>query len=205
MSESNVNTTTIVIAVVISVILSVGVMSVLFKPQPGPQGPPGRPGPPGETGADGAAGEIGLRGPQGERGSVGLTGPRGPAGPEGLPGPEGPPGEPYTGFVLDYDFINGQWNEIASFTGSVSRNTELFVIPAQQIRISWNLEDIYDYTSFHMELYELGDVIFTDFWMALNNQPQGNTMVYLTPGTYYLDFSVYLCDYTVTVEVYIPP
>ena len=149
-----------------------------------------------------------LRGPQGESGTQGvqgLTGPAGEPGPKGEQGPQGPQGEPYSGLVLEYDFINGQWNEIKSWTGSASRNTELFVVPAQQIRITWDLNFTYEYPTFQIGLRELNGTFWTEYWMALTNQPQGETMAYIDPGTYYLVFEVYKCSYNVTVEVYVPP
>lgn len=65
----------------------------------GPQGPPGPAGPAGETGPEGPAGltgPIGPRGLTGSQGSTGLPGPKGSIGaigPQGLLGPPGPQGE----------------------------------------------------------------------------------------------------------------
>ena len=149
-----------------------------------------------------------LRGPQGEKGiqgEIGTQGIQGLTGPPGEPGPQGPQGEPYSGLVLEYDFINGQWNEITSWAGSASRITELFVVPAQQIRITWDLNFTYEFPTFQIGLQELEDTFWTEYWMALTNQPQGETMAYIEPGTYYLAFEVYKCSYNVTVEVYVPP
>jgi len=153
----------------------------------------------------GPQGEKGTQGDMGPQGIQGLTGPPGDQGLQGPQGPQGPQGEPYSGLVLEYDFINGQWNEIASWSGSASRITELFVVPAQQIRITWDLNFTYDYPTFQIGLRELDDTFWTEFWMALTDQPQGETMAYISPGTYYLYFEVYKCSYNVTVEVYVPP
>ncbi len=160
---------------------------------------------PSGTGELGSRGPIGETGPPGPKGEKGEAGPQGLTGLQGPQGPEGPQGKPYSGLVLEYDFINGQWNEIASWTGSASHITELFVVPAQQIRITWDLSFTDDYPQFNMELCELGDFIQTEFWYMLTEQPQGKTMAYISPGTYYLKFSVFLCTYNVTVEVYVPP
>ena len=153
----------------------------------------------------GPQGEKGLQGDIGTQGIQGLTGPLGELGPQGEQGPQGPQGEPYSGLVLEYDFINGQWNEIASWAGSASRTTELFVVPAQQIRITWDLNFTYEYPTFQIGLRELDDTFWTEYWMSLTDQPQGETMAHINPGTYYLVFEVYKCSYNVTVEVYVPP
>lgn len=182
MSNNGINATTLIAAVIISVVLSVGVSYVLLP---------------------GALSTEGSQGPQGPPGPQGIQGLQGPPGSEG---PQGPPGEPYTGFEIEYDFVRGQWNKIATWAGSADRTTELFAVPASQIRISWDLEYVYDDDpQFSIWLYELGNDIWIGSWIALINQPQGETMAYISPGTHYLDFTVYLCNYTVTVEVYVPP
>jgi hypothetical protein len=193
----------IILTVIASAIITSLIMSTLILTIPsfqealkGPQGeigPKGEPGTPGETG------------PQGIQGSPGLPGEQGIQGPQGEQGPPGPQGDPYTGFEIDYDLINGQWNEIATWNGSASQITELFFVPSQQIRIKWNLQFTYEFPTFQIGLKELGSEFWTEYWMALTNQPQGETMAYITPGTYYLDFEVYRCNYTVTIEVYAPP
>ena len=187
MSNSDINTNTLLAAVIISVILSVVISYAVLPNVPSNEGSQGRQGPPG---------------PQGPAGPQGIQGEHGPSGPTG---PQGPQGEPYSGFELPYDLINGQWNEIASWTGSASRITDLFVVPAQQIRIKWDLNVTYDLPMFHIELWELGDTLWTEYFTALTDQPQGETMAYITPGTYYLKFHVLMTSYNITVEVYAPP
>jgi len=177
MSESKLNVQTLIAAIVISVILSVYVSYMIIP-----------------SGTD----ELGPRG------LIGETGPPGPKGEKGDTGPQGPPGEPYPGFELEYDFINGQWNEIATWTGSASRTTELFSVPSLQIRITWDL-DAGQISGFYIYLYEQGDAYPTDSWLDVSAQPQGETMAYINPGAYYLDFDLVNCDYTVTVEVYVSP
>jgi len=174
MSESKLNVKTLIAAIVISVLLSVSVSYMII-----PSG----------------TGELGSQGPIGETG---------PPGPKGEKGDTGPKGEPYPGFELEYDFINGQWNEIATWTGSASRTTELFSVPSLQIRITWDV-DAGPISVFVIYLYEQGDTYPTDSWVDVSTQPQGETMAYINPGAYYLDFDVINCDYTVTVEVYVPP
>ncbi|NVM55603.1 MAG: hypothetical protein HWN66_17985 [Candidatus Helarchaeota archaeon] len=197
MSNSRLNLNTFIVAVVISVILSIGISYVIFpsilaiEGLQGPSGPQGPQGPPGP------------QGPSGPQGLKGETGPQGPPGPQGEEGPQGPPGEPYAGFTLEYDFINGQWNKIATFTGSADRITELFAIPSQQIRISWDL-NVGQYGTFYISLYEFGDSYPVGSWHA-SDQPNGDTMAYISPGTYYLEFTVLDTSYDVTIEVYVPP
>ena len=162
MGENKTNFQTGIIAVVISVILSVGISYMV------------------------------------------ISNPHEIVGPQGPIGPQGPPGEPYSGFELEYGFINGQWNEIATWTGSASRTTELFSVPSLQIRITWDV-DAGPISVFVVYLYKQGDTYPTDSWVDISTQPQGETMAYINPGAYYLDFDVIKCDYTVTVEVYVPP
>jgi hypothetical protein len=106
--------------------------------------------------------------------------------------------------VLDYDFINGQWNEIATWSGSADRITELFEVPSEQMKVTWNL-NAEQYSSFSVQIKEQGDAYYTYFWTSLEDQPQGESMAYVGPGIYYLELGVYNCDYTITVEVYVPP
>ena len=105
---------------------------------------------------------------------------------------------------MEYDFINGQWNTIKTWVGSADRFTELFSVPSQQIRISWDL-NTQQYSHFTIWLYKQGDTYYTEGWLSVDEQPQGETMAYVEPGIYYLEFSVSDCVYSVTVEVYIPP
>ena len=58
--------------------------------EPGPRGPQGIPGP---RGLQGPQGETGPQGPQGEPGPQGPQGDIGPQGPQGIPGPQGPQGD----------------------------------------------------------------------------------------------------------------
>jgi hypothetical protein len=185
------------IGVVLFTIFMTLILSALILTVPSFQnalrGPQGEKGPKGDTGPQGIQG---LTGPPGEQGPIGESGPQ---------GEQGPQGEPYSGFVIEYDFINGQWNQIASWNGSASRITELFVVPAQQLRITWDLNFTYGFPTFQIGLHELNSTFWTEYWMSLTTQPQGETMAYINPGTYYLNFEVYRCNYSVTVEVYIPP
>jgi hypothetical protein len=78
MSSNEINWKTVIIAVVISVILS-GVISYMILPA-GPQGPQGPKGDTGDTGPQGPKGDTGDTGPQGPKGDTGDTGPQGPPG-----------------------------------------------------------------------------------------------------------------------------
>ena len=183
MSESRLNVQTLIAAIVISVILSVSVSYMIIPSgtgELGPQGPIGEPGPPG---------------PKGEKGDTGPQGPQGPAGPEG---PLGPPGESYS-YEEFLEYISEELETVKTWTGSADRKTELFYVPVNQIKITWSLKT-QQYASFSISLYEEGDEFYTDFWMSLEDQPQGETYTYITPGYYYLEFSVLNCQYTVTVE-----
>ena len=203
MSEKTLNTTTLIAAVVISVILSVGISYVIIPSTLSTIGQQGPQGPQGSQGIQGPPGSQGPSGPQGAQGPTGDTGATGPRGLQGSEGPQGPPGESYAGFELDYDFINGQWNEIATWSGSADRLTELFEVPSEQMKVTWDL-DTEQYSSFSIQIIEQGDDYFTYFWTSLDAQPQGESMAYVRPGVYYLELGVYNCEYIVTVEVYVP-
>ena len=196
MSDNKINMQTVIIAVVISVILSVGI-SYMISPSSqeavGPQGPPGTEG---NTGPQGLPGEKGDPGPQGERGSQGLTGPTGP------PGPEGPPGESYS-YEEVLEYVSEELEAVLTFTGSTDRNTNLFYVPVNQIKISWDL-DVGQISAFSIWLYNYKEGVdyLTDIWGSLVEQPQGDTYAYVDPGYYYLEFDVIRCDYTVTVETF---
>jgi hypothetical protein len=78
MSDNEINWKTVIVAVVISVILS-GVISYMILPA-GPQGPPGPQGPQGLQGLQGVQGIQGEKGDKGDKGDQGDTGPQGPSG-----------------------------------------------------------------------------------------------------------------------------
>lgn len=192
MSESKLNVQTLIAAIVISVILSVSVSYMIIPSGTGElgfQGPIGETGPPGPKGEKG---DTGLQGPQGEAGSPGTKGEKGDI------GPQGPPGESYS-YEEFLEYISEELETVKTWTGSADRKTELFYIPVNQIKISWDL-DTDQYSSFTIWLYEEGDEYYTDGWLSLDAQPQGETYAYIAPGYYYLEFSVYGCQYTVTIE-----
>ena len=206
MSETKINMKTMIIAVVISVILSVGI-SFMISPSPqeivGSQGPPGPQGAIGDTGIQGVVGpqgppgetgqgEKGDPGPQGERGSQGPVGQMGPA------GPEGPPGESYS-YEEFLEYVSEELETVLTFSGSTDRTTNLFYVPVNQIKISWVI-DTGQISFFSIYLCEEGDDYYTETWGSLEDQAQGDTYAYISPGYYYLEFSVMNCDYTVTVE-----
>ncbi len=198
MSGNKLNIQTLMIAVIISVILSVGISYIISPSTVGPQGPTGPEGiqgPPGRTGDTGYQGETGAQGPRGERGLQGLTGTRGPA------GADGQPGESYT-YEEFLEFVAEELDTVLTFSGSTYRTTNLFYVPNNQIKISWELnpEDI---AGFHIALYKEGGTFPTKSWLNLEDQPQGDTYAYISPGYYYLDFTALWCSYTVTVETVI--
>ena len=196
----NENRNTVIIAVIIALVLST-TASYFMISSFGKQGPQGIQGEDGSQGLQGAQGVKGEQGPRGDTGSKGDTGSQGIQGPTGS---QGPPGEPFAGFAIDSDFNSGAWNTIKTWTGSASRNTELFTVPSQQIKISWNL-NTQQYSHFTIWLYKQGDDYHTDSWLSVDEQPQGETMAYVDPGVYYLELSVSDCVYSLTVEVYVPP
>ena len=187
MTDNKLNVNTLIVAVIISVVLSFGLSYTLLPSMFAKEGPQGPLGPTGEQGATGPQGPLGLQGTQGSLGPKGDTGSQGIQGPAG---PQGPPGEPYSGYELEYDFIKGQWNEIATWTGSSDKITELFIVPSLQIRISWDLN--YGSRYFYLHLYDQ-DTRHVEGWGDLENQPQGETMAYVDPGAYYFSFSVIDC------------
>ena len=185
MSSRSLDINTILVAVIIATIFSVGISYIVLP-----------------KGLQGPAGPQGTTGPQGQTGPAGPQGPPGPTGPQGTAGPQGPSGDPFSGFVLPYDYTSGVWNTVQSWSGSADRKTELFYIPARQMKISWNL-NVQPYGGFSLYLYN-EDGYQIDSWLFIENQPNGETMAYVEPGNYYLDFSVYRITYQVTVQVYVP-
>lgn len=182
---------TLALAVIISVILSVGVSYSVIQGKEGPQGAIGPQGPKGDTGPQGPKGDTGPQGPTGSQGS------------QGLQGVQGLPGEPYSGFVLPFNYSKGTWNTIKTWGGSTDRITELFYVPTKQLRLSWSL-NVGQYPSFTMYVYREDDEYYTESWLSLEDQPTGETMAYLTPGNYYLKLSVLNVDYQITATVYVP-
>jgi hypothetical protein len=84
---------TIILAIVVSIITSSGMISIFIEELKGETGIQGPQGLEGIQGPEGPQGPQGPPGPQGEKGSPGPLGEQGPEGP-GLPGPEGPQGPP---------------------------------------------------------------------------------------------------------------
>ncbi len=198
MSENKLNVKTLIAAIVISVILSVSVSYMILPSGTGEIGTQvqiGETGPMGPKGEKGDTGPQGLTGPQG---SQGESGPSGLKGEKGDTGPQGLPGEAYS-YEDFLEYVSEELETVLTFSGSTTRKTNLFYVPVNQIKISWDL-DVGQFSMFTIFLYEEGDYIYTDTWMSLEAQPQGDTYAYIDPGYYYLDFSVYNCQYTVTVE-----
>lgn len=196
MSGNKLNIQTLMIAVIISVVLSMGISYIISPSTVGPQGPTGPEGiqgPPGRTGDTGYQGETGAQGPRGERGLQGPTGARGPQGEEGLPG------ESYT-YEEFLEYVSVELDTVITFSGSSGRTTNLFYVPTTQIKVSWDLDAFGSYPSFTMSLYRESGFIWEEYWYGLIDEPQGDTYAYISPGYYYLEFSVSSCDYTVTVE-----
>ncbi len=190
MSGTTINIQTVIVAVVISVILSVGI-SYMVSPSGGSQGLQGEPGP---------QGERGLKGDTGPRGATGAMGPRGATGPQGSTGPRGPQGESYT-YEEFLEYVSVELDTVLTFSGSTSRTTNLFYVPTNQIKISWDLDlESTDWSTFNLILYEEGSTMWEVFLTSLQYEPQSDTYAYITPGYYYFEFTVYLCDYTLTVE-----
>jgi len=127
-----------------------------------------------------------------------------PPGPKGEKGDTGPPGEPYPGFQTDYDFQSGTWNTIKTWTGSASKYTELFSVPSRQMKISWDLNPSQK-GIFYLYLHEQGGEFFEAYWQQIQTEPKGDTMAYVDPGAYYLYIETFQCEYSITVEVYVPP
>jgi hypothetical protein len=86
----------LVIAILVSSVISIGVSTMLMA---GPQGAQGEQGPQGPEGPEGPQGEQGPTGPEGP---AGAAGPAGPAGAAGAEGPQGPQGEQWP-YAPDYD------------------------------------------------------------------------------------------------------
>jgi len=189
MSESKLNVQTLIVAIVISVIVSVSVSYMIV-----PSGT-------GELGLlpdDFIQGPVGETGPPGPQGETGSPGPQGETGPQGSQGPPGPPGEAYS-YEDFLEYVSEELETMKTWTGSADRKTELFHVPVNQIKITWSLMP-QQYSGFTIWLYEEGEEYPTESWLSLDEQPQGETYAYIDPGYYYLEFTVFKCQYTVTVE-----
>jgi len=88
--SSNIDFKTVLIAIVFSVILSIGIIMTVPQVQDVLRGPQGEPGPQGEQGIQGVQG---IQGEMGPRGYPGLIGPQGETGDTGPIGPQGIQGE----------------------------------------------------------------------------------------------------------------
>lgn len=131
----------IIIAVLLSTVISLG-LSMQFAV--GPQGQTGLQGPTGATGPQGVAGPQGQMGPQGATGPIGPqgqtgltgeTGPQGPQGEQGIQGPKGDTGDigpmgPAGGFGdpdYDSDWIPLTIDDFTLFTHNLGQEDNLFV------------------------------------------------------------------------------
>lgn len=118
MSESRFNLSTLIAAVLISVVLSVAISYSIISLK---TGPPGSEGPQGEVGLTGPPGSEGPHGPQGEQGIQGIQGEEGPpgvsiVGPTGSKGDTGAMGfysvyQPSDEYVEVPGILNGDFNE----------------------------------------------------------------------------------------------
>jgi gas vesicle protein len=102
-----------------------------------------------------------------------------------------------------FNYTSGSWIVLKTWTGSADKTTELFNVPSDQVRISWDLY-VGDIAYFSISLLKKGGEWPVDSWSSLDEQPKGETYAYLSPGEYYFEFSVINCDYTVTVEAITP-
>lgn len=117
MSESKLNVQTLIAAILISVVLSVGISYItMIRGPPGPQGPSG---PQGPVGPQGELGPIGSQGVPGSRGETGT---------------QGPQGEP---FVSSIWYLVTSWERDWDSTDSYERYDETFIITASPWIIKW--------------------------------------------------------------------
>lgn len=119
MSNNEINWKTVIIAVVISVILS-GVISYMILPA-GPQGPQGLKGDTGDVGPEGPIGLTGEQGIQGLQGLPGLPGEQGIQGVKGDTGDIGPQGPPGVN-IIEYNNI-GSVSDITTTTQNLGSVT----------------------------------------------------------------------------------
>jgi hypothetical protein len=184
MSEKGIHLPTIILAVLVSTILSVGINSVMEDAQ-----------------------DITMQGQTGPQGPTGLTGPRGLTGATGPIGPAGPQGPPGDSALLEEDRDVPSLPSspsISTFTGTVDRTTEPFTSTTGIIKISWELDNPDD-RSFSLALYDISGRI-QSAWLFIEDEPNGNTFAYVSSGDYYLDISIggRSLSYTVEVEDYTP-
>lgn len=102
-----------------------------------------------------------------------------------------------------FNYTPGSWIVLKTWKGSADKTTELFNVPSDQIRISWDL-DVGGIAYFSISLMKKGGEYPIDSWLSLDEQPKGETYAYISSGEYYIEFSVMNCEYTVTVESITP-
>jgi len=96
----------------------------------------------------------------------------------------------------------GEWNTIATFTGSTSKTTELFSIPSDTWRIKWTYTGgsgtvfgFYAYPQGHSIFYE--ESLFT-----IGPSQSDTTYVYDGPDNYYLKVTTD-AEWTIIIEAFI--
>ena len=169
------NVQTLLVAVIISVILSVGISYTIISPD----------------GSQGATGDTGARGATGDTGARGATGPKGDPGEDGVDGTDG-------GSEADIPFPTLEPDVIGSWSGSSDKTTAPFTVTGNAIQITWETQSN-QYSVMYIYLYKMGETFPEATWGGLNMQSD-STYAYISPGTYYLDISCASTTYTITVE-----
>jgi len=99
-----------------------------------------------------------------------------------------------------------EWNKIIEFKGgNFDMTTELFNIPSDTWRIKWNYTGD-DQAAFFVWICEKGKEFFVDDFIVKGPSQSGIYYLYFGPGTYYLKIGpVSISEWTIVIEVYVPP
>jgi len=175
MSESKLNLSTLIAAILISVVLSVAISYSVISPKTGPSGPEGPLGLQGEVGLTGSQGIQGLKGdrgevgPQGEQGSQGIqgiAGELGEQGPQGLQGLRGP-----VGFYTIY-YPVGEYVEVPGIiNGDLTGGGEGWYYQGKGGFGSWDMALLYQHLtiSFIMQSIEINQ----NYGLSFMVEPHG--------------------------------
>jgi len=159
--SSNIDYKTAVIAIVFSVILSIGIIMTVPQVQDALRGSQGELGPQGEQGIQGISGEQGIQGESGE--SI--------VGPQGEQGIQGPPGElwvltniPIGCVRIDGYADDGEW---PTFQMSTLKYHVTYVNSIRNNEMAWDTEDKFlSFSAFRSDAYLYICVIIHDDYLS---------------------------------------
>jgi len=99
----------------------------------------------------------------------------------------------------------GEWNVIATFTGSTDKTTELFHIPSGTWRINWTYTGG-ELAVFGFFVYPEGETtLYVESLATMGSSQSDTTYIYDGPGNFYIQLSAAnIEEWTLTIEAFIP-